>query len=230
MLYRDNKSCESTKIRPIRLTNWPESHFCIQTWHIRDMLCTCNKLASSQQVFHPLLTENRNATNQSWRISTWCIGHFLPVLLSSEVLRCTSQIVIPILCCWYGNATTVSGVFCYLWYICTQSTWRISSEFFRLTIIREHRLFVSFVSSRRLLSLCYILVAPYWEWSSTDKMIHADYYIYYVGLLRGSWRIRECFGDKDCVTLFHGNTRWNTSKHIGLQHIENILYYGQNRK
>ena len=76
------------------------------------MLCTCNKLASSQQVFHPLFTENRNATNQSWRISTWCIRHFLPVLLSSEVLRCNSQIVIPIFCCWYGNATTVSDVFC----------------------------------------------------------------------------------------------------------------------
>ena len=41
-------------------------------------------------------------------------------------------------------------------------------------IIREHRLFVSFVSSRRLLSLCYILVAPYWRWNSTDTMIHAD--------------------------------------------------------
>ena len=54
MLYRDNKSCESTKIRPIRLTHWPESHLCLQTWHIRDILCTCNKLASSQQVFHPL--------------------------------------------------------------------------------------------------------------------------------------------------------------------------------
>ena len=112
MLYRDNKSCESMKIRPIRLTNWPESHFCIQTWHIRDILCTCNKLASSQQVFHPLFTENRNATNQSWRISTWCIRHFLPVLLSSEVLRCNSKIVIPIFSCWYGNATTVSDVFC----------------------------------------------------------------------------------------------------------------------
>ena len=62
---------------------------------------------------------------------------------------------------------------------------RISYEFVRLTIIREHRLFVSFISSRRLLSLCYILVAPYWGWNSTDKMIHADYYIY-VGLLRGS--------------------------------------------
>ena len=102
MLYRDNKSCESMKIRPIRLTNWPESHFCIQTWHIRDILCTCNKLASSQQVFHP---------HQSWRISTWCIRHFLPVLLSSEVLQCNSQIVIPIFSCWYGNATTVSDVF-----------------------------------------------------------------------------------------------------------------------
>ena len=101
MLYRDNKSCESTKIRPIRLTNWPESHFCIQTWHKRDILCTCNKLASSQQVFHPLFTKNRNATNQSWRISTWCIRHVLPVLLSSEVLRCNSQIVIPIFSCWY---------------------------------------------------------------------------------------------------------------------------------
>ena len=112
MLYRDNKSCESTKIRPIRLTNWPESHFCIQTWHKRDIVCTCNKLASSRQVFHPLFTKNRNATNQSWRISTWCIRHFLPVLLSSEVLRCNSQIVIPIFSCWYGNATTVSDVSC----------------------------------------------------------------------------------------------------------------------
>ena len=152
MIYRDNKSCECTKIRPIRLTNWPESHFCIQTWHIRDIVCTCNKLASSQQVFHPLFTENRNATNQSWRISTWCIRHSLPVLLSSEVLRCNSQIVIPIFSSWYGNAT----------------------EFFRFTIIREHHLFVSFVSSRRLLSLCYTLVAQYWGRNSTDKMIHAD--------------------------------------------------------
>ena len=112
MLYRDNKSCESTKIRPIRLTNWPESHCCIQSWHKRDILCTCNKLASSQQVFHPLSPKNRNATNQSWRISTWCIRHFLPVLLSSEVLRCNSQIVIPIFSGWYGNAPTVSDVFC----------------------------------------------------------------------------------------------------------------------
>ena len=163
MLYRDNKSCESTEIRPIRLTHWPESHFCIQTWHIRDILCTCNKLESSQQVFHPLFTENRNATNLSWRIGTWCISHFLPVLLSCEVLRCNSQIVIPIFSCWYGNATNVSDVFClFVVYICTQSTWRISSDFFRFAIIREHRLFVSFVSSRRLLSLCYTLVAPYW--------------------------------------------------------------------
>ena len=112
MLYRDNKYCESTKIRPIRLTNWTESHFCIQLGHMRYMLCTCNKLASSQQVFHPLFTENRNVTNKSWCISTWCIRHFLPVLLSSEVLRCNSQIVIPILSCRYGNATTISDVFC----------------------------------------------------------------------------------------------------------------------
>ena len=112
MLYRVNKYFKSTKIRPVRLTNWPESHFCIQMGHIRDILCTCDKLASSQQVFHPLFTENRNATNQSWRISTWCIRHFSPVQHSSEVLRCNSLIVIPIFSCWYGNATTVSDVFC----------------------------------------------------------------------------------------------------------------------
>ena len=94
---------------------------------IRDILCTYNKLASSQQVFHPLFTENRNATNQSWRISMWCIRHFLPVLLSSEVLRCNSQIVIPIFSSWYGNATTVSDVFCLFVVLCTQSTWRIFS-------------------------------------------------------------------------------------------------------
>ena len=158
--------------------------------HIRDILCTCDKLASSQQVFHPLFTENRNATNQSWRISTWCIRHVLPVLLSSEVLRCNSQIVIPIFSCWYGNATTVSDVFCLFVVYTKHVTYQL-----RFAIIREHRLFVSFVSSRRLLSLCYTLVAPYCGWNSTDKMIHADYYIY-VGLLRGSWCIRECFGDK----------------------------------
>ena len=162
MLYRDNKSCESTKIRPIRLTHWQESHFCIQTWHIRDILCTCNKLASSQQVFHPLFTENRNATNQSWRISTWCIRHFLPVLLSCEVLRCISQIVIPIFSCWYGNATNVSDVFClFVVYMYTKHvTYQL--RIFSFYNIREHRLFVSFLSSRRLLSLCYTLVAPYW--------------------------------------------------------------------
>ena len=66
------------------------------------------------------------------------------------------------------------------------------------------------------------------ETDSTDKMIHADYYIY-VGLLRGSCRISECFRDKDCVTLFHGNTRCK-HKHI-IQNIENILLnYGQNLK
>ena len=45
--------------------------------------------------------------------------------------------------------------------------------------------FFSFVSSRRLLLLCYILESPYWGWNNTDKMIHTYYYIY-VGLLRGS--------------------------------------------
>ena len=109
MLYHDNKSCESTKIRPI-IDQKAISVYKRGTYVT--FLCTCNKLASSQQVFHHIFTENRNATNQSWRISTWCIRHFLPVLLSSEVLRCNSQIVIPIFSCWYGNATTVSDVFC----------------------------------------------------------------------------------------------------------------------
>ena len=66
---------------------------------------------------------------------------------------------------------------------------------------------VCFICIKKTVTVAvYILVAPYWGWNSTDKIIHADYYIY-VGLLRGSLRIRECFGDKDCVTLFHGNTR-----------------------
>ena len=56
-------------------------------------------------------------------------------------------------------------------------------QFFRFTIIREHHLFVSFVASSRLMSLCYILVALYWGWNDTDNMTHADYYID-VGLLR----------------------------------------------
>ena len=94
--------------------NWPESHLCLQTWHRRDILCICNKLASSQQVFHPFFTENSNTKNQSWRISSWCIRHFLPVQHSSEVLRCNWLIVIHILTCWHGNATTASDVFCFV--------------------------------------------------------------------------------------------------------------------
>ena len=69
-----------------------------------------------------------------------------------------------------------------------------ASIFVYISIIRENCLFFSFVSSRRLLLLCYILVSPYWGWNNTDKMIHTDYYIY-VGLLRGSCRISEGFGD-----------------------------------
>ena len=65
------------------------------------------KLASSQQVFHPLFTEN--VTNESW-----CIRHVLPVQHSREVLRYNCLIVIPIYSCWYGNPTTTSDVFCFI--------------------------------------------------------------------------------------------------------------------
>ena len=58
-------------------------------------------------------------------------------------------------------------------------------NFFVLLLFANTACLFLFVSSRRLLSLSYILVAPYWGWNSTDKMIHADYYIY-VGLVRGS--------------------------------------------
>ena len=59
--------------------------------------------------------------------------------------------------------------------------------------------FFSFYNDSRTQLVCFIcikqtvtvavlyiyIVAPYCGWNSTDKMIHADYYIY-VGLLRGS--------------------------------------------
>ena len=59
-------------------------------------------------------------------------------------------------------------------------------------------------------------------------MTHADYYIY-VGLLRVSRCISECFGDKECVTFFMETHAENTRKHI-IQNNGNILNYGQNRK
>ena len=138
------------------------------------------------------------------------------------------RLLYPFLVAHNGNATTVSDVFClFVVYMYTKHvTYQLRIVSF-YNYSRTH-LFVSFVSSRRLLSLCNILVAPYWGWNTTDKMIHADYYIY-VELLRGSLRISECFGDKDCVMLFHGNTRCKLKyKHI--QNIENILSYGRNRK
>ena len=130
--------------------------------------------------------------------------------ISSEVIQCNSRIVIPICNSWYGNATTASNVFCFLvvYYVRARD---LSVRFFRLTFIREHRLFVSFASSGRLLAGCFVLVAPYWGWNNIVKMIHPDCY-FYVGLLRVLWRIGKCFGGKECATLFHGNTRCKNKK------------------
>ena len=57
--------------------------------------------------------------------------------------------------------------------------------FFVLQLFANTACLFDIISGKRLLSLCYILVAPCRGWNNTDIMIHADYYIY-IGLLRVS--------------------------------------------
>ena len=85
--------------------------------------------------------------------------------------------------------------------------------------VAYHLRFFSFCNYLRTPLVCFICIKQtvtdavlYFSsallgWNNIDKMNHADYYTY-VGLLRVSRRITECFGDKEYVTLFHGNTRY----------------------